>query len=138
MTNIDLAQSYLIKAQARLKALHLLHEEKDYSDVVRESQETVELALKAMLRFVGIDPPKFHDVGNILLEHRSKFKSEIASELPKAATISKRLRKERELSFYGDIDFIPTQEYSEQDSKIALEGAIWVVSLATQTITLPS
>jgi len=34
-----------------------------FSDVVEEAQEIVELSLKGMLRFVGIEPPKFHDVG---------------------------------------------------------------------------
>lgn len=72
MTNIDLARSYILKAEARLKALALLHAEGDYSDVVREAQETVELALKAMLRAIGVDPPKFHDVGGIILEHRDR------------------------------------------------------------------
>ncbi len=41
--------------------------------------------------------------------------------------ISKRLRKERELAFYGDIDFIPTEEYSEKDARQALEAAQFVV-----------
>ncbi len=35
MTSISLAASYLTKAQKRLKALHVLYQEEDYSD--RES-----------------------------------------------------------------------------------------------------
>jgi HEPN domain-containing protein len=73
MTNITLAQSYLIKATKRLKILDVLLAEKDYSDVVREAQEIVELAQKAMLRHVGIEPPKWHDVGKILLAHADRF-----------------------------------------------------------------
>lgn len=46
MTNVTLAQSYLIKAQKRMKILSILLEEQAYSDVVREAQEIVELALK--------------------------------------------------------------------------------------------
>ena len=57
MTNDQLAKSYLVKAQKRLRILDVLLEEEDYSDVVREAQEVVELAQKAMLRGVGIDPP---------------------------------------------------------------------------------
>jgi HEPN domain-containing protein len=60
MTNMDLAQSYLIKARKRLKILGVLLQEEDYSDVVREAQEIVELSLKGMLRSAGIEPPKFH------------------------------------------------------------------------------
>jgi Fe2+ or Zn2+ uptake regulation protein len=48
MTNISLAQSYLVKATKRLRILDVLLEEDDHSDVVREAQEIVELAQKAM------------------------------------------------------------------------------------------
>lgn len=50
MKNLTLAQSYLVKAKARLKILRVLYDEKAYSDAVREAQEIVELALKGMLR----------------------------------------------------------------------------------------
>lgn len=48
MTNMSLARSYLIKAEKRLKILEVLLKEEDYSDVVREAQEIVELALKVI------------------------------------------------------------------------------------------
>ena len=123
MTNITLAQSYLIKATKRLKILDVLLAEKDYSDVVREAQEIVELAQKAMLRHVGIEPPKWHDVGKILLAHADRFPEEIRKHLAELAQISRWLRKERELSFYGDIDFIPTEEYTIEDANEAIYGA---------------
>ena len=115
MTNKTLAQSYLKKATVRIEVLHLLIKRSAYSDVIREAQEAVELALKGMLRFIGIEPPKFHDVGGLLLEHKEKFPRQLIPHLSKLATISKRLRKERELAFYGDIDFIPTEEYTHED-----------------------
>lgn len=58
MTNDDLSSSYLIKAEKRLKILDILMKEEDYSDVVCEAQEIVELAQKSILRKLGIDPPK--------------------------------------------------------------------------------
>src|SRR5207249_3245776 len=73
VTSQSQAQSYLRKARGRLKALAVLRDEGDHSDVVREAQELVELALKGMLRAVGVEPPKFHDVGRLLVEHRGKF-----------------------------------------------------------------
>ena len=42
MTNLDLAQSYLVKARKRLKVLDVLMAEEDFSDVVREAREIVE------------------------------------------------------------------------------------------------
>ena len=130
MTNLDLALSYITKARKRLKILDVLMIEEDYSDVIREAQEIVELATKAMLRRVGIDPPKWHDVSNILLEHKDRFPLEIRKVLAKVAKISKRLRKERELSFYGDIDFIPTEEYTKQDGQSFTKDAIFIVQTA--------
>lgn len=134
MTNRTLAQSYLSKAMVRLEALNLFFQKRAFSDVVREAQEIVELSLKAMLRFVGIEPPKIHDVGGLLIEYREKFPPEIASEVEKLARISKKLRKERELAFYGDIDFIPTEEYTEEDASMALNEARFVVEVAQKLI----
>ena len=134
MTNESLARSYLVKAQKRLKALAVLRDEGAHSDVVREAQELVELALKGMLRAIGVEPPKFHDVGGLLLEHRMKFSIEARERLPRAAEISKRLRRERELAFDGDIDFIPTEEYSAADGQRAYEEAAAIVTLATEVI----
>jgi len=134
LTNDQLAKSYLVKAQKRLRILDVLLEEEDYSDVVREAQEVVELAQKAMLRGVGIDPPKWHDVGGILIENREKFPADIASQLEELAAISKWLRRERELAFYGDIDFIPTEEYSREDALRAIEGARKTVETAQKLI----
>lgn len=134
MTNQSLARSYLIKAEKRLKALAVLKAEAAHSDVVREAQELVELALKGMLRAIGVEPPKFHDVGGLLLEHREKVDPEVRGDLGRAAEISKRLRKERELAFYGDIDFIPTEEYTTEDADRAYGDAEWIVILARRVI----
>ncbi|QJA06248.1 HEPN domain-containing protein [Thermosulfurimonas marina] len=134
MTNLALARSYLFKAQKRLKILPVLLEEEDFSDVVREAQEVVELALKAMLRYVGVDPPKWHDVGRVLLENADLFPEDIRLELPELARISKRLRKERELAFYGDIDFIPTEEYGPEEAREAMAEAEKVVRVARELI----
>lgn len=76
---------YLVKAQKRLKALAVLRDEKAHSDVVREAQELVKLALKEMLRAAGVEPPKFHDVGGLLLEHESKFSRDTRGQMPRAA-----------------------------------------------------
>jgi len=129
MTNIDLAKSYLIKAEKRLKILNVLLKEKDYSDVVREAQEIVELSLKALLRLKGIDVPKIHDVGDILLEFKERFSPSTRKVLLKLKRISRYLRKERELSFYGDLDFIPTERYTKKYAQKAIADAFYVVKI---------
>lgn len=134
MTSLSLAQSYLRKAVDRIDILDLLLGKAAYSDVVRESQEIVELCLKGMLRCVGIEPPKVHDVGALLIEHRGKFRLFSQEEIEKLAAISKRLRKERELAFYGDVDFIPTEQYSLEDARASIGDARFVLEHAKKLI----
>jgi HEPN domain-containing protein len=134
MTNLDLAASYLKKATVRLEVLDLLLDRGAYSDVVREAQEAVELATKAMLRRAGIDPPKWHDVSGIILENRERFPGIASEHFSRLADVSKALRRDRELSFYGDIDFIPSEEYSRADADSAIEAARFVVEIAAGVV----
>ncbi|MFQ6109872.1 MAG: HEPN domain-containing protein [Candidatus Aminicenantales bacterium] len=136
MNTKSLAESYLKKAVYRLDVLGLLFKKGAFSDVIRESQEIVELSLKGMLRFVGVEPPKIHDVGALLLEHEDKFPKDISKDLKRLADISKRLRKERELAFYGDVDFIPTEEYTKEDAREAIRDTRFVVDTARILIQL--
>ena len=87
-------------------------------------------ALKGMLRHVGIEPPKWHDVGSLLQEYPARFPPPVAQQVDGLADISGWLRKEREFSFYGDIDFIPTEKYSREDAERALNDARRVVAAA--------
>lgn len=130
MTNTSLAESYVIKARAALKTFDVLLAERAYSNVVREAQEIVELALKAILRQIGVEPPKWHDVGPLLVQYRSRLPAALDARVDRLAEISARLRKDRELAFYGDIDFIPTERYSADDANRAIDDARFVVETA--------
>ncbi len=134
MTSSVLAKSYLEKASKRLKILTVLLHDEAYSDVVREAQEIVQLALKGMLRQIGIEPPQFHDVGQFLTDNRTRFHADVQKDLPRLAEISSWLRKEREFSFYGDIDFIPTERYSLEDARKAIADAQFAVDDARRVI----
>lgn len=135
MTNKTLAQSYRIKALKRLKILRVLLNEDAFSDVVREAQEIVELALKGILRQVGVEPPKWHDVGDALIEFSERLPDEVRSHVERMAEISKWLRKEREFAFYGDIDFIPTEEYERNDALRAIGDAEFICEIAQKVIS---
>jgi HEPN domain-containing protein len=126
-----------VKARARLKVLDVLMAEQAYSDVIREAQEIVELCLKGMLRHVGVEPPKWHDVGGILQEHADRFLPDVRRELDALARASAWLRKEREFSFYGEIDFIPTEQYSAADAVRATDDARHVFVVAERVIASP-
>ena len=95
------------------------------------------MALKGLLRAVGVEPPKFHGVGALLVEHQAKFLLPVRDRLPRAAELSRRLRRERELAFYGDIDFIPTEQYTAEEAGRAYDDAAWVVRLAVEVIERP-
>jgi HEPN domain-containing protein len=102
--------------------------------VAREAQEIVELALKGMLRHAGVEPPKWHDVGSILEQYADRYPALTREDLLQLVRISARLRKEREFAFYGDIDFIPTEQYAEADAARATEDAATSVRAAVRVI----
>jgi HEPN domain-containing protein len=55
MNSVNMARAYLKQAQERLKHAREALENGNYPYVIRQSQETVELSLKATLRLVGIE-----------------------------------------------------------------------------------
>lgn len=54
--------------------------------------------------------------------------------MERLARISRKLGKERELAFYGDIGFIPTEEYTLKDARRASAEARFVVEIAVRLI----
>lgn len=129
MTNWTLWQHYFHRAKIRRQILTVLMSNQAYADVMRESQELVELLLKGVLRRASIDPPKWHDVGKILDEQRLKLPDEVVQHLTRIMLLSSRLRKERELSFYGDDDFIPSEQYQESDAQWCIDEVDWLLGL---------
>jgi Uncharacterized conserved protein related to C-terminal domain of eukaryotic chaperone, SACSIN len=104
-----LAKDYLERSKVRLKMLEFLKNEGAYADVVREAQEVVELMLKGHILYYGLDVPKVHDVSRFIEENIDVFPEKIKENFPKIKQISRYLRKERELAFYGLSDWIPSE-----------------------------
>lgn len=125
----SLYQDYLKRARVRLEVLDIFFQRQSYADAIRESQEVVELLLKALLRKFSIDPPHWHDVSRILIENQAALPEMIQTDLNRICAVSKRLRKERELSFYGDEDFIPSDEYTKDQAKEAISDSRWLFEL---------
>jgi HEPN domain-containing protein len=135
MQNPDLAQDYIRRAKVRLQAVDLLFEAESWADVVRESQEIVELSLKALLRACGIDPPRVHDVSDVLLAERRRMPEELTENLETLTEISRALRRDRELAFYGAEDLTPSGFYSMADATEARRGAQTTVALVEPHVT---
>jgi len=129
MRNTDLARDYIHRAGIRLRALDVLFDAESWADVVRESQEIVELTLKALLRGCGIDPPRIHDVSEVLLSERGRLPEAVEEELVTLTGISRDLRRDRELAFYGAEDLTPSEFYSRNDAEKARSNAKLTVEL---------
>ena len=129
MNNERLYKDYLIRAEGRLKALETLFNEALWADVVRESQEVVELSLKGLLRFMRLEVPRVHDVSSILEENKEKVPQVIRKYLDELVDISQDLRRDRELAFYGSEDITPHEFYKKKHALAAKEKAGRVVEL---------
>ena len=131
MRNLDLAADHLRRANARLKALEVLYDAESWADVVRESQEVVELTLKALLRASGVDAPRVHDVAPVLRAERSRLPEPLSVHVDELADVSRQLRRDCELAFYGAEDLTPSDFYTRPDADRALASARRVVELVT-------
>jgi glycerol-3-phosphate dehydrogenase (NAD(P)+) len=74
---LSAAADYAWRAEARLGVLEVLSRAGNWADVIRESQEVVELALKDLLRSCGVETPRIHDVSDMLLAEREEFMATI-------------------------------------------------------------
>jgi len=129
MRNQTLAVDHVRRADARLGALDVLYDAGSWADVVRESQEVVELALKGLLRAVGVDPPRVHDVADVLMAERGRLPGALAGDVERLADASRSLRRDRELAFYGAEDLTPSDFYRQADADEARRAARLVVEL---------
>jgi len=94
----------------------------DYNLVIRRSQEAVELALKGVLRILGIDYPRVHHIGDIfrkrIIEKDVKIKDEVSQKIE---DISFWLSETREPSFYFE------RKFSREDAQKAKEDAGFLI-----------
>ncbi len=134
-----MAMSHLHQARRiQIEAGHY-HADGAWHLVVRRCQEAVELGLKAVLRAAGLEVPRVHDVGVFLRERAEQLPGTMRAELDQVTSISRRLREERELSFYGDeaVDVPPEQIYSKLDADQALRDARLVLDLCERALSDP-
>ena len=126
MTNPKLEIDYVTRAGHRLEALRVLLARGAHADVVREAQEIIELSLKSLLRASGAPVPQIHDVGQLLVREAERLPPSVRPDVDRMANISKALRKDREIAFYGSEDLIPSEFYTRADAEQAFEDAQWV------------
>lgn len=134
MYNDSLAADYLLRAKHRLAAVKVLLELESWADVVRESQEIVEIALKALLRAYRVEVPRIHDVSGVLEQNRDLLPESVRERINELSGISRSLRRDRELAFYGSEDLTPSEFYKKPDADTALSQASLVVSVVAEAL----
>ncbi|MCW3978414.1 MAG: HEPN domain-containing protein [Candidatus Bathyarchaeota archaeon] len=125
MRSLRVARSFLRQAGARLEDAEDALGEANHPYAVRLSQECVELSLKAVLRSVGIEYPKVHEVSYVLEEVGERFPGWFRVEIGYMAESSRLLFKKREPSLYGNEEALlpPDGVMSEEDAKDATQRA---------------
>jgi HEPN domain-containing protein len=134
MRNRELAVDYVERGGVRLRAIDVLFDASSWADVVRASQEVVELVLKGLLWSCAVEAPRIHDVSEVLLAERERLPAEVRKDVERLAAISRDLRRDRELAFYGAEDLTPSRFYSKEDGERAREGARFVVRVVTPVV----
>jgi len=125
MKNTSMARSYIRQALERISHAEEALARGNYPYAVSKCQEAVELLLKASLRLVGVEPPKWHDVGPVLRREKNRFPEWFQEKIPWLARVSRRLRREREPAMYGDeeLGLPPEDLYDREGAEEALQWA---------------
>jgi HEPN domain-containing protein len=134
MHNEGLTSDYLRRAGNRLEAVRVLMKLESWADVVRESQEIVEITLKALLRAHRIEVPRIHDVSPVIEQNRERLESAIGKSVDELMRISRALRRDRELAFYGSEDLTPSEFYKVEDAEVAYSQASLVYKVVTEAV----
>ena len=67
MNTEDISKAFLRDSEYSLQEAKNALKEGVFHRAVRRAQESVELAIKGILRLIGLDYPKKHEVGSLLL-----------------------------------------------------------------------
>ncbi len=127
MNTEAMAKGYLDDAEYSLYEAEEAFTKEMYHRTIRRAQESVELSLKAVLRLLGMEYPRQHDVSDVLVEiaRVRELPDWFRFELETISIVSKRLAGERGPAFYGDESaFTPPRElYSKEDAEKAIDNA---------------
>lgn len=95
---------------------------------IRKCQESIELALKGVLRIVGIEYPKSHRIGGALKDSALKEKLDEGT-LERIIAIADRLANEREIAFYGSDISSAKDMFDEDDASEAIADTHYVMKI---------
>ncbi|HID28600.1 MAG TPA: HEPN domain-containing protein, partial [Desulfobacterales bacterium] len=64
MNNLETGRMLIAEAEADLERVHMEYNKARWNRAVRSAQEAVEHCLKGLLKIMGVEYPKEHDVGD--------------------------------------------------------------------------
>ncbi len=131
-----MARSYLEEAGRRIKTSVNALNEDACAYCIRQCQEAVELSLKAALRFIAIEPPKWHDVSPVLMDNTGRFPEWFRDKIDEISATSRWLSRERAPSMYGDEEsrLPPQRLYTKRYAERALEESKNVFEIVSKLI----
>jgi HEPN domain-containing protein len=125
VSNFDDAERLLSIAKVYRDELTRAYEGGHWNVAVRHAQEVVELYLKVILKMIGIEYPKSHDIGpaftHVCIERNFDVDPE---KLIKIKDISKNLAEKRGPAFYAE------RIYTQEDAEKAKADAEFVMNFA--------
>jgi len=125
LNNFQRGEKLLSEAESISRELTNVFERNLPNLVVRRAQEVVEISLKALLKMMGIEYPKVHDVGSLLEEVIEKRRIKMEGRiLKRIKEISSYLARDRAPSFYFEKD------YTLEEARRAKEDALGVLDFA--------
>jgi len=125
VNNFDTGEILLSTACECYDEMLRAYERKSWNMVVRRAQEVVELSLKGLLKIMGVEYPKSHDVGKIFervcMEKGFRIEQTVLDELNR---ISSDLASKRGPAFYME------EIFEKQDAEKAKADAEVVLNFA--------
>ena len=125
MRNFETGEKLIEEAQNYYLDLLQAYRRKSWNTVVRRAQEIVELSLKGLLKIMGVEYPKVHDVGWLfekIVQERSAIKVE-QKVARRIREISANLARERSPAFYMEKSYDKAQ--ADEAKKQAEEVLNW-------------
>lgn len=130
MKNIDQAKAYFNDANAVFEEARQALEHENLNLTIRRAQETVELAIKGLLIFRGIDTPPTRDLSEILLSIEPDRLSMTKKDIIHLAKINHTLAQESKTAYYGlKRDDKREEMFTEERINQAVEEAKEVLNL---------
>jgi HEPN domain-containing protein len=129
--------SYYKEALNRLDLAKYCLKNKNYNTAIRECQEACEILSKALLISVNQIIPEKHNLRIDLKESLELFSEKFQKEFEdKYYKFLGKIRNEREISYYGDLDTntTPNELYTEQDAKKFINDTENYINIAKEEL----